>query len=113
MINLKFNNPRVYEIFNNDDFTIRRSTRQWAVLAQDLVIEQILMHSIKSTGGMTRGGGLSEIQRALWLLSRAITSSYCMQMEKQETVEYISSDQHSKQTQIGHDLGTKSVYFKL
>ena len=33
-----------------------------------------------------------------------------MQMEERERVEYISSDQHSKQTQIGHDLGTKSVY---
>ena len=30
MINLKSNNPRVYETFNNGDFTIRRSTRQWA-----------------------------------------------------------------------------------
>ena len=68
------------------------------------------MRSIKSTNGMTRGGGLSEIQTALWLLSRPITSSYCVQMEEQERVQYISSDQHSKQTQIGHDLGTKSVY---
>ena len=59
---------------------------------------------------MTRGGGLSEIQRALWLLSRPITSSCCMQMEEQERVEYISSDQHSKQTQIEDDLGTKSAY---
>ena len=37
---------------------------------------------------MTRGGGLSEIQRALWLLSRPITSSYCMKMEERERVEY-------------------------
>ena len=59
---------------------------------------------------MTRGGGLSEIQKPLWLLSRPITSSYCMQMEEQERVVYISSDQHSKQTQSGHDLGAKSVY---
>ena len=59
---------------------------------------------------MTRGEGLSEIQRALWLLSRPITSSYCMQIEEQERVEYRSSDQHSKQTQIGHDVGTKSEY---
>ena len=44
----------MYEIFNNGDFTIRRSTRQWAGLAQDLVIEQTLVRSIKSTGGMTR-----------------------------------------------------------
>ena len=58
MINLKSNNPRVNEIFNNGYFTIR-STRQWAGLAQDLVIEQTLMRSIKSTAGMTRGGGLS------------------------------------------------------
>ena len=33
-----------------------------------------------------------------------------MQMEERERVEYISSDQHTKQTRIGHDLGTKSVY---
>ena len=112
MINLKSNNPRGNEIFNNGDFTIKRSTRQWAGLAQDLVIEHTLMRSIKSTGGMTRGGDLSEIQKALWLLSRPITSSYCMQMEEQERVEYRSSDQHSKQMQIGHDLGTKMNIFQ-
>ena len=72
MINLKSNNPSVYEIFNNGDFTKRRSTRQWAGLAQHLVIEQTLIRSIKSTGEITRVGSFSEIQKALWLLSRPL-----------------------------------------
>ena len=47
----------------------RRSDRFWAGLSSDLVIEQVLMRSVKITGGLTRGSGMDESQRASWLLS--------------------------------------------
>ena len=40
----------------------------WAGLSTDLEIEQVLMRSKKSVGGMTRRRGMSESQRAQWLL---------------------------------------------
>ena len=44
---------------------------------------------------MTRGGGMSEIQRSLWLLSSPITSKYSMQMEENINVLYTTSEQHA------------------
>ena len=34
-----------------------------------LLIEQVLMRSLKTTGGLTRGRGMTETQRLVWLLS--------------------------------------------
>ena len=48
---------------------IRRSNRPWAGLSSDLVIEQVLMRSLKTSGGLTRGRGMTENQHLLWLLS--------------------------------------------
>ena len=47
---------------------MKRSERNWAGLPTDLVIEQTLRRSLKTSDGMTRGGGMSEIQRSMWLL---------------------------------------------
>lgn len=48
---------------------IQRSDRFWAGLPSDLVIEQALMWTIKSTGGLTRGRGMEEKQRTCWLFA--------------------------------------------
>ena len=39
----------------------------------DLVIEQTLMRSLKSTGGLTRGSGMTEDMINLWTLSAPVT----------------------------------------
>ena len=41
----------------------RRTDRYWAGLSSDLVIEQGLMRSMKSTGRLTRGRGVCESER--------------------------------------------------
>ena len=48
-------------------YTIRRSDRCWAELWGDLIIEQVMMQSMKSNGGLTRGRGVNESARQLWL----------------------------------------------
>ena len=35
----------------------------------DLAIEQVVMRSLKTTGGLTQGRGMTELQRTVWLLS--------------------------------------------
>ena len=45
---LRDNNPRVYEAFKKGHHVIRRSDRYWAGLSTDLVIEQVLMRSVKT-----------------------------------------------------------------
>ena len=50
-----------YNSLNKKGFhVIRRSDRFWAGLSSDLVIEQVLMRSVKSSGGLTHGRGMAE-----------------------------------------------------
>lgn len=69
MDNLKTTHPEVLAFLQSGHHVIRRSDKFWAGLSSDLVIEQVLMRSLKTTGGMTRGRGMSEGQRAQWILS--------------------------------------------
>lgn len=52
------------------------------------------MRSLKTSGGMTRGGGMSAIQRALWLLSMPVTAQYTMKMEENVNIFHETSEQH-------------------
>ena len=55
------------------------SDRHWNGLRGNFVIEQTLMHSIKTNGGLTRGRGVFEV---LWTLNLNYTSSvHCAMME--------------------------------
>lgn len=46
---------------------IRCTDRYWAGLSSDLVIEQSRMRSLKSRGGLTRGRGMEESVRSVWV----------------------------------------------
>ena len=69
MSKIETTHPNVYQKFLAGYHVVRRSDRFWAGLSTDLVIEQVLMRSLKTSGGMTRGREMSEQQRAVWLLS--------------------------------------------
>ena len=47
--------PHVYANILQGYHVVRRTDRFWAGLSLDLVIEQMMMRSVKSTGGLTRG----------------------------------------------------------
>ena len=69
MNELSSTNPDVYQMFINGHHVVRRSELFWAGVPTDLAIEQELMSSVKKTGGLTRGRGMTELQCARWLLS--------------------------------------------
>ena len=69
MSNLQVEHIHVYQHFVNSLHVVRRSDRYWAGLSTDLVIKQVLMRSMKTSGGLTRGRGMTEQQRVIWLLS--------------------------------------------
>ena len=46
-----------------------------------LVIEQTLMRSVETTGGPTRGRGITQIQRLVWLLSMPFTAEVNSSMQ--------------------------------
>ena len=59
--------PWLYEQFLRGNHVIRRSDRFWAGLSPDLCIEQTMMRSGKSEGGLTHGRGVTETVRTMWL----------------------------------------------
>lgn len=78
---------------------IRRSNKLWAGLSADLVIETTLMRALKTTGGLTHGSGMSENQRALWTMSRPMTSEYNIAMQEFTNLSYTTSEQHKDLTE--------------
>jgi len=66
MTDLPNTHPWLHQQFMAGGFhSIRRSDRFWAGLSTDLTIEQVMMRSIKSRGGLTHGRGMSE--RLMWV----------------------------------------------
>ena len=70
MRELPTDHPWLYQCFIKQGFhAVRRSSRYWAGLWTDLIIEQVMMRSIKSHGGLTRGRGVIETIRLQWIYS--------------------------------------------
>ena len=94
MWKLEDSNPDIYSKFMDGLHVVRRSDRYWAGLSPDLVIEQVLMRSLKTTGGLTRGRGMTETQRLVWCLSRPICAEVNDAMQQLTSVKYATSEQH-------------------
>ena len=68
MLNLKNSHTWVYEQFTEERLNIvRRNENLWAWLWTDLIIKQVMMRSIKSSSRLTRGRGITESTRQLWI----------------------------------------------
>lgn len=94
MLDLPESHPDVYKMFMQGYHVVRRSDRYWAGLSTDLIIEQVLMRSVKTHGGLTRGKGMSETQRLIWVLSMPACADINETMQKLTGVKYETSDQH-------------------
>ena len=99
MMELKDSNPSVYQSFEAGHNVFRRSDRFWAGLSKDLMIEQVLMKSLKTSGGLTRGTGLKENQRTLWLLSMPVCAQVSAAMQSLTGVSSSSCDRHKESTE--------------
>ena len=84
---------------------LSRSDRFWAGLSSDLVIEQTLMRSVKTTAGPTRGRGITEIQR----LSMPFTAEVNFSMQCLTEVRYVTSDQHKESSKSRIERGLKDT----
>ena len=96
MCKLEQTNPEVYEAFMKGHHVSRRSDRFWAGLSTDLVIEQVLMRSVKTTGVLTRGRGMGETQRASWLLSMPACAEMNAAMQDFTQINYETSEKHKE-----------------
>ena len=60
MLQLPIDHSWLYHCFVEQGFHVCRSSRFWSGLWTDLAIEQVMMRSIKSRGGLMRGRGMTE-----------------------------------------------------
>ena len=88
MLNLEEEHPDIYESFMRDMHVVRRFDRFWAGLSTDLIIEQMLMRSLKTSGEFTRGIGFKKIQRNTWLFSISICSAVNLAMQEFTDIFY-------------------------
>ena len=56
-------------------YAIRRTDNYWCALESDTAIECLLMRSIKSRTGLTRGSGMTEFRRNVWLGSAPVVAA--------------------------------------
>lgn len=75
-------------------FTIRRTEKFWSGVWSDMTIEQVLMRSLKSIGGLTGGRGITATTIATWINSMPTCSRVCEAMEEFAGVRSLSSEQH-------------------
>ncbi|XP_073237351.1 uncharacterized protein [Porites lutea] len=98
MQDLPNTHPQVNRSFLNGLHVVRRSDRFWAGLSTDLIIEQVLMHSVKTTDGLTRGPGMSETQRLVWLMSMPACADINNSMQNLTGTNFLTSEQHKDTT---------------
>ena len=67
------------------------------------------MKSVKTTEEMTRGNGMSEIQRAQWLLSMPACSNINNAMQEFENLQFCTSDQHKECSKSRRERDNKDV----
>ena len=75
---------------------VRRTVKFWVGLCPDFVIEQVLMCSLKSRGGLTRGRGMSPSVRVLWVHSMHSCGSIHNAMTTPTQHYHKTSEQHEE-----------------
>ena len=96
MRDLPNTHPNLHNMFQKGFFVVRRSSQYWTGISPDLCIEQSLMCSLKSSGGLTRGRGMDEITRNIWILSRPVCTSTIEHLRSLLNINYQTSYQHAK-----------------
>ena len=91
MIMLENMHPDVHKQFTQGMHVIRRSDHFWAGLSPDLVIEQVLMRCLKTTGGLTRWRRMAETLRLVWCLARHACAEVNSAMQHQSHMKQVNS----------------------
>ena len=96
MANLPSDHPEVHQHFVEGLHVARRSDRAWAGLSTDLMIEHVLMCSMKTSGGLTRGRGMTEQQRLTWLLAMPACAEVNRATQELSGAKYSTNEQNKE-----------------
>lgn len=87
--------PEIHKAFIESQYhTIRKSERFWAGLWTDLVIEQSMMRTLKSRGGLTKGRGMTESVTLTWIHSMHACAGIHSAMTELTNNQHKTSEQH-------------------
>lgn len=101
--------------FTEGLFTIRRTDKFWSGVWSDMTIEQVLMRSMKTQGGLTHGRGLSESVLTKFVLTMIILVEVCNAMENFCNVSFATTEQHidSREYRIKRDVADLQILQKF
>lgn len=87
--------PLEYDKFTKKGyFTIRRTNKFWSGIWSDMTIEQVLMKSMKSYGGLTRGRGMTDSVLSRWTLGMVYLHNICHEVDTYCEVTTATTEQH-------------------
>ena len=98
MKSLEKQHLKVFHKFMNGFHVIKHTNQYWAGLGSDLVIEQTLMRSLKSTSALIRGSGMTEHQRARWTMCAPISAAYNYAVKDFTNAVITRSEKHKEAT---------------
>ncbi|KYN10940.1 hypothetical protein ALC57_16910 [Trachymyrmex cornetzi] len=109
------NDDYEYMQFTEEFFTIRRTHKFWSGVWTDMTIEQVLMRSMKTQGGLTHGRGLSESVLTKFVLTMIILVEVCNEMEDFCNVSFATTEQHidSREYRIKRDVADLQILQKF
>ena len=96
MANLPNDNPVVHQHFVEGLHVARRSDRAWAGLSTDLMIEQVLMRSMRTSGCLTLDRGMTEQQRLTCLLAMPACAEVNIAMQELSGAKYSTNEQNKE-----------------
>ena len=88
--------PWLFDQFQNGLHAVKRTKKNWNGLWTDLVIEQTMMRSLKTRGGLTRGRGFTDTVRHLWVLSLNFSAAVHDNITSLSGSTINSSEQHAE-----------------
>lgn len=110
MCDLHKTHPDVHKSFQDGLHVVRKSDLYWSRLSTDLVIEQVLMRSLKTSGGLTRGRGMTEAQRLAWVMSMPTCAEVNSAMQNPTDIVNNTSEQHKESTKARQERGHKDAH---
>lgn len=75
-------------------FTVRRSDRCWSGVWTDMIVEQVIMRTLKIDGGVTGVGRMKDTVLSKFVRNMVVLTEVCNGMESFCNVNFTTSEQH-------------------
>ena len=102
--------PDLHKSFQDGLHVVRRSDRYWSGFSTDLVIEQVPMCSLKTSGGLTRRRGMTEAQRLSWVMSMPACAELNGALQNLTDIVNNTSEQHKEATKARQERDHKDSH---